>query len=189
MLERILKSWNYEVLTVTDGKQAMDILTAEHAPKLVLLDWMMPEMLGIDVCKNLRAVETDNPAYIILLTAKSKKDDILKGFESGADDFVSKPFNKDELRARLSVGKRMLKLRENLREKIAELEQAVEHIQTLQGILPICMYCHKIRTDSEAWERIDMYVERHSDAQFSHSLCPDCLEKYYPEDDENEESA
>ena len=82
---------------------------------------------------------------------------------------------------------RLLELQQKLGEKIMELEQAAEHIQTLQGILPICMYCHKIRTDDEAWERVDMYVERHSDAQFSHSLCPECLDKYYPEDDDDED--
>jgi len=187
MLERILKSWEYEVEVFTNGQDAWDALQKGDAPKLVLLDWMMPEMQGPEVCKLLRAAEADDPAYVILLTAKSSKDDIVKGFEAGANDFISKPFNRDELRSRLNVGKKMLELQQKLTEKIKELEQATEHIQTLQGILPICMFCHKIRTDSEAWERVDMYVERHSDAQFSHSLCPECLVKHYPEEDDDDD--
>lgn len=187
ILERILRIWDYDVVAVTNGKEAWQALQKEDAPKLVLLDWMMPEMHGVEVCQKIRAVETDDLAYIILLTAKSAKGDIVKGLDSGANDFVSKPFNKDELRARLSVGEKILELQRKLKGKITELEQAAEHIQTLQGIIPICMHCHKIRTDDEAWERVDMYVERHSEAQFSHGLCPECLDKYYPEDDDDDE--
>jgi hypothetical protein len=75
----------------------------------------------------------------------------------------------------------MLELQFALNSKIKELEDAINHIKTLQGILPICMYCHKIRTDDEAWERIESYLEKNTDAQFSHGLCPECLDKYYPE--------
>jgi len=183
MLERTIGLWEYEIETAENGKEAWRMLQEKNSPKLVLLDWMMPEMTGIDVCQKLRADETDNPPYIILLTAKSSKDDIIKGFEAGADDFISKPFQKDELRSRLNAGRRVLELQQKLGEKITELEQAAEHIQTLQGILPICMYCHKIRTDNEAWERIDMYIERHSEARFSHSLCPECSDQLYGDQD------
>lgn len=181
VLERMLNTWEYEVIAVADGKQAWELLQKPDAPRLVLLDWMMPELNGPDICRLMRKRETDNPAYIILLTAMQAKEDIITGLESGANDFITKPYNQGELKARLGVGMRMLDLQSKLSEKINELEHAAGHIKTLQGILPICMHCHKIRTDDEAWERVDMYVSKHSDAEFSHSLCPQCLEKYYPQ--------
>lgn len=181
VLERILVNWDFEVTAVTNGRQAWDILQRPDAPNLILLDWMMPELSGPHLCRLIREQETDNPAYIVLLTAMHAKEDIVTGLESGANDFITKPYNQGELKARLGVGIRMLDLQSKLREKINELEHAAGHIRTLQGILPICMHCHKIRTDDEAWERVDMYVSKHTEAEFSHSLCPECLEKYYPQ--------
>ena len=85
----------------------------------------------------------------------------------------------NELRARLSVAERMVALQEKLNRNILELQDALTHVKTLQGILPICMHCHKIRTDDKAWQRLESYIEVHSDAKFSHGLCPECLEKHY----------
>jgi len=187
MLERAIGMWEYDIETAENGKEAWRILQEGDGPKLVILDWMMPEMTGIEVCEKLREAETDNHSYIILLTAKNNKDDLIEGFDAGADDFISKPFQKDELRSRLNAGRRVLELQQKLRDKIAELEQAAEHIKTLQGILPICMYCHKILSNNEAWERIETYIERHSEVRFSHSLCPDCLAEHKPKDANNSE--
>lgn len=186
ILERILQKWGYTTMIANNGLEAWNVLQTRDAPKLALLDWMMPKMSGIEVCQKIRAGETDTPVYIVLLTAKNSKEDIVEGLESGANDFITKPFNTSELRSRLRVGEKMVELQERLNKKIIELKQAAEHIQTLQGILPICMHCHKIRNDNEAWERVDMYVEKHSEAQFSHSLCPECLDKHYPECEESE---
>lgn len=184
MLATILKKWGYEVIATSNGKEAWDELKKPDAPKLAILDWMMPEMDGLDVCKKVRKMKLDNPPYVILLTALGSKEHIVKGLDAGADDYIGKPFDNNELRARLQVGQRVVKLQTALARRVTELQEALEHIKTLQGILPICMHCHKIRTDSEAWERVDAYIEKHTDAHFSHSLCPECLEKYYPEEEE-----
>ena len=100
-------------------------------------------------------------------------------WKSGANDFIGKPFHHEELRARLSVGRRIIEMQSTLESRIIALQDAISHIKRLQGILPICMHCHKIRTDKESWEKIEHYITEHSDAQFSHGLCPECLGKYY----------
>lgn len=187
VLSRVLTKWGYEVETAKDGDEAWAAFQKEPKPLLAILDWMMPGLDGIEVCQKVRHLNLKNPPYIILLTALGEKENIVAGLDAGANDYVRKPFDKDELLARLHVGERVIELQTALLKRVEELQDAIDHVKTLQGILPICMHCHKIRTDEEAWERVDMYVEQHSDAQFSHSICPDCLEKYYPEEDDDED--
>lgn len=181
LLENLLRKWNYDVVSAKDGIEAWEILKQDNSPELVILDWDMPGLEGVEVCRKVREKDTSNPKYIIMLTARTSREDIVYGLDMGANDYIQKPFSKSELQARLRVGKRMLELQSALNSKIKELKDAIHHIKTLQGILPICMYCHKIRTDDEAWERIESYLEKNTDAKFSHGLCPECLDKYYPE--------
>jgi len=183
LLENTLTNWDYHVLKSKDGIEAWNILQSPNSPNLAILDWNMPGMEGVEVCKKVRETETDNPKYIIILTSRSEKEDIAKGLDYGANDYIEKPFNNIEMQARLGVGKRVLDLQNSLHNKISELNDALDHIKTLQGIIPICMHCHKIRSDGEAWEKIDSYLEKNTDAEFSHGLCPECLDKYYPETD------
>ncbi|HDL17870.1 MAG TPA: response regulator transcription factor [Bacteroidetes bacterium] len=186
VLSRVLTKWGYEVEAVKDGNEALEAFQKKPVPKLAILDWMMPGLDGVEVCRKVRQLNLDHPPYIILLTALGEKENIVAGLNAGANDYVRKPFDRDELLARLRVGERVIELQTALLERVKELQKALEHVKTLQGILPICMHCHKIRNDDEAWERVDMYVEQHSDAQFSHSICPECLEKYYPEKDDED---
>ena len=181
VLEAVLKKWGHEVVSTCDGNEAWAAMQAEDAPKLAVLDWMMPGLDGVEVCRKIREQDGGNRTYVILLTALGSKQDIVTGLEAGANDYVTKPFDKDELRARINVGRRMAELQTALAAKIDELQETLDHIKTLQGILPICMHCHRIRDDHESWQRIEKYIEQHSDAQFSHGLCPECLEKHYPE--------
>jgi DNA-binding response OmpR family regulator len=183
ILEAVLKKWGHDVISTTDGAEAWSVLSSPGSPRLAILDWMMPELDGVEVCRRLRQDAPDGGTYVILLTAKSEKRDIVEGLDSGADDFVAKPFDRDELRARVAVGSRVIELQTALAERIEELEAAMEHIQTLQGILPICMHCRKIRNDGNAWQEIEEYVEHHSEAHFSHGVCPQCLEEHYADDD------
>ena len=183
MLEAVLPIWGYEVISAKDGKEAWQILTQPNRPSLAILDWMMPEMDGVEICKKVRALENGSPLYLIILTVREEKKDIVKGLKAGADDYLAKPFHPEELRARLDVGKRLITLQNNLAARVKELQEALDHIKTLQGILPICMYCHKIRTDKESWQRLENYICEHSDAEFSHSICPECMEKHFPEND------
>ncbi|RMD84786.1 MAG: response regulator, partial [Lentisphaerae bacterium] len=126
---------------------------------------------------------------IILLTAKNEKQDIIKGLNNGADDYIRKPFDPEELEARIKVGFRYLTLQEQLHGEMKKLREALEHIRTLQGLLPICMHCHKIRDDEGYWEKLEVYIEDHSLAEFSHSICPDCMEKIYGELDQRKKSS
>lgn len=180
LLSTVLKNHGYEPVVVADGEHAWRTLQEPDAPRLVILDWNMPKMDGLAVCRRLRQVATSDPFYVILVTARDEKEDIVLGLTSGANDFVTKPFDPNELTARIAVGRKVVELQQSLNERVRELSAALEHVKTLQGIIPICMHCHKIRTDTESWERIDQYIEAHSDAQFTHGLCPECLERHYP---------
>jgi diguanylate cyclase (GGDEF)-like protein len=122
LLSRILAGWGYEVSAVSDGLEAWAELQGPDPPPLVVLDWMMPGLDGVEVCRLARAVPTPSPPYIILLTARSGKEDIVVGLEAGADDFVSKPFDRDELRARVEVGRRFVELNRELVESRRALE-------------------------------------------------------------------
>src|SRR5260370_42018656 len=104
MLQGMLLEWGYEVIVVSDGQQAWEELRRQNGPRLALLDWMMPGMEGADVCRKVRETIRDRYVYIILLSVRSELEDIVAGIDSGADDYILKPFRVDELRARLCAG-------------------------------------------------------------------------------------
>ena len=194
MLQIMLAKWGHEVLVGRDGLEAWQALQAKDAPRLAILDWMMPHMDGVEICRRLRAEAncaasapdnssltthhstTHQPIYIILLTAKTRKEEIVEGLDSGADDYITKPFDSRELLARLKVGQRILDLQSSLAGRVRELEDALAHVKTLRGLLPICAWCHKIRDDQNYWQSVESYVAAHSDARFSHGICPECFQ-------------
>lgn len=183
MLQVIFEKWKYTVTTAEDGNQAWNILKrTDQQPQIAVIDWGMPKMDGLELCQKTRELERENPIYIIMLTGRNTTDDIVDGLDAGADDYITKPFNENELRARIRVAERIVRIQDSLTSTVAELSQALEHVDTLQGILPICMHCHSIRSDDEAWHRLEKYIENHSMAQFSHSICPECIRKHYPEE-------
>src|SRR4029077_1825480 len=114
MLEAFLSRWGYEPVVTRNGAQAWDFLAAVDSPRLALLDWMMPELNGIDLCRKVRQLPDRPYVYILLLTAKSLKQDLLEAFEAGADDFLTKPFDAEELHGRLLVGDRIVTLQDSL---------------------------------------------------------------------------
>jgi DNA-binding response OmpR family regulator len=181
LLTGVLQRWGYEVSAVCDGAAALAGLQQPGAPQLVILDWMMPGLEGPEICRRLRATPTDTPPYLILLTAQDNKKNVVEGLGAGANDYISKPFDMAELQARLAVGRRVLDLQQTLGQRVRDLQAALTHIKTLQGILPICMHCHKIRNDQQSWERLERYISEHAEVQFSHSICPECLLKHYPD--------
>lgn len=188
ILEANLTKWDYDVLVTSDGNEAWEVLTAEDAPNIAVLDWMMPGMDGVKICDELRKAEKKEYIYIILLTAKGNKEDIVRGLESGADDYIIKPFDKSELKARVRVGVKTIELKLSLRAKISELKEALDNINKLQGIVPICAWCKRIRDDSQYWHQVEDYIAEHSLAEFSHSICPECSEKYYSKESAPEQS-
>jgi DNA-binding response OmpR family regulator len=174
-LEAALSKWDYEVISTCDGTQAWEAFQRE-IPPIAILDWMMPGLDGGELCRRIRSLETPFAPYLILLTAKSEKEDVVAGLEAGADDYITKPFNRQELRARLEVGLRIGELQKNLAARIEELESALSRVKQLQGLLPICSYCKKIRSDHDYWEQVDTYITKHSEVLFSHSICPACYD-------------
>jgi DNA-binding response OmpR family regulator len=157
--------------------EAWEALQGDDAPSLAILDWMMPGMDGLELCRRIRKMPNSTPPYLILLTAKGRRADLVTGLEAGANDYVTKPFNREELRARVQVGVRMVELQQNLADRVKALEEALARVKQLQGLLPICSYCKKIRDDQNYWQQVESYIAEHSQAQFSHSICPDCYEK------------
>jgi DNA-binding response OmpR family regulator len=177
-LEATLQKWGYEVLAVEDGLAAWEVLQGEMPPPLAILDWMMPGMDGIEVCRKVRERSPSRPLYIIVLTARGSREDVVAGLQAGGDDYVTKPFDREELHARVRVGLRVLQLQMNLAARVRELEEALASVKQLQGLLPICSYCKKIRDDQNYWQQVEGYISEHSEAVFSHGICPDCFEKF-----------
>lgn len=171
-----LDKWGFEVLEAEDGEQAWALLQAENPPAISILDWQMPGMDGVELCKKIRNTLVMQSMYIIMLTSKGEKENLIEGLESGADDYLIKPFDPGQLRARLHVGERIVRLQQSLADRVNELEAALTNLKQLRGLLPICSYCKKIRNDDNYWQQLESYLCEHTDAQFSHGICPDCYQ-------------
>ncbi len=177
LVQMLLAKWDYDVIPTDNGTDALSELTREGGPSLAILDWMMPGLNGPEVCEKVRASELNRPLYLILLTTLEKKDNIIHGLESGADDYLAKPFDPGELRARVRAGERVVKLEADLHQHVEELEAALGHVKQLQGLLPICSYCKKIRDDQDYWHNVDRYIATKTDVRFSHGICPSCYDE------------
>ncbi len=176
LLQTLLTQWDYEVLITENGDDALSVLSADDGPSLAILDWMMPGLSGPAVCRKIRSASPSRPLYLILLTQLGKRDNIVEGLDAGADDYLAKPFDAAELRARVQAGRRVVNLERELHDRVRELEDALANVKQLQGLLPICSYCKKIRDDQDYWHQVDSYVAQHTEVQFSHSICPSCFE-------------
>ena len=180
VLGTILMDANYRVAVAHRGQLVFDLIP-KVKPDLILLDIMMPEMDGYEVCRRLKSDPATSEIPIMFLTAKTETDDIVLGFDLGAADFVTKPFRAKELLARAQTHITLIRLQQSLRKKNQELEDALTSVKTLSGFLPICSHCKKIRTANDEWQSIETYVRKHTDADFSHSICPECAHLYFPE--------
>ena len=176
VLAATLEKFGHEVLVAANGAEAWDAFQSPDAPQLAILDWMMPEVDGVELCRRVRSKPTQTPPYLILLTARAEKADVVAGLDAGANDYLTKPFDSTELRARVQVGIHVLELQNRLAARIAELESALWQVKQLQGLLPICSYCKKIRDEKNYWQRVDNYLSEHADVRFTHGICPDCYQ-------------
>jgi sigma-B regulation protein RsbU (phosphoserine phosphatase) len=181
VLATFLERLGYEVVAVDDGLAAWRVLQLATAPRLAILDLMMPGIDGLELVRRVREIPSMLPPYLIMLSTRSEKVDIVAGLDAGANDYVAKPFDHGELRARVEVGRRMVEMRSELAAKIEQLRQAVDQIKTLKGIVPICASCKNIRDDRGFWNRVENYVRDHTEAEFSHAVCPDCMKRLYPQ--------
>jgi phosphoserine phosphatase RsbU/P len=194
VLGSVLGQEGYAVSYATNGAKALEMATSELFD-LILLDVMMPEMNGYEVCRRLKQIPATVDIPILFLTAKSEQSDIVRGLQEGAVDYLTKPFNTAELLARVKTHMALQKSKADLLQSKAELEEknqdlerllienqkALSEIKTLRGILPICSSCKKIRDDEGYWRHLESYIQAHSLAKFSHSLCMDCAKKLYPD--------
>lgn len=174
MLETILNRMGLEVLACADGETAWEVLQTAHRPSLAVLDWRMPGVDGDEICRRVRSVPALRHLYLILVTGLSQPDHIVAGLEAGANDYLTKPFNPVELEARVKVGLRVIQLQEELMARIRELELAMSHVKRLQGLLPICVMCKKVRNDDNYWQQEDAYFAEHANVRFNRALCPEC---------------
>lgn len=181
MMEAQMTRFGFEVVSVADGLKAWEVLQSPQAPPLVVLDWNMPGLDGPDICRRIRATDRAGYSYMLLVTARNAKSDVVEGLSAGADDFISKPVDPDELHARLRTGERIVRLEQTLGRQVKELQAAAEHVRELQGMIPICMHCKRIRNQSQIWEKVETYIEGRSGAKFSHALCAECLDTHYPD--------
>jgi DNA-binding response OmpR family regulator len=176
-LESAVSRAGYEAVVVSAGDEAWRVLSAEDGPGVAVLDWMMPGLTGIEVCEKVRAAGLRIPPYLIVLTSRGATDDVVRALRAGADDHITKPFDLEELRARLAVGVRIVTLQRQLADRILELEEALAHVQQLQGLIPICAWCRQVRSDGDFWEQVESYLTRRSGLQFSHAICPTCRKR------------
>ena len=172
-LSDLLAAEGHTVESATDGVTGLAKAASEPFDAIIL-DVMLPGKNGLDVCREIRQRGSD--VAILMLTAKTQIIDRVVGLKLGADDYLTKPFDPEELRARVHVGIRMVTLQERLAERVAELEEALANVKQLRGLLPICSYCKRVRADGNYWEQVEQYVSTHSDATFSHGICPTCYD-------------
>ncbi len=159
----------YSLECAKNGPQALELLESGTID-LVLLDIMMPKMSGFEVCRAVRETKSRDELPIIFLSAKDRQEDRVASFDEGGNDYLTKPIGKRELLARVNV---------HLELQAVHRSQS-EEIHELRGILPICSYCKKIREDSGYWSQLEVYISHHSEAKFSHGICPHCMDENFP---------
>ena len=169
MLHRILSKLGHQVTSAANGKEALELFLQHDDLQVVLSDWMMPEMDGLELCRRVRARRQARYTYVLIATTRSGKQNCIEALDAGADDFITKPVDAGELAARLRVAERTLGVQAEIRQ--------------LQGLLSICTYCKRIRDGEEPDARVPVegYVSKRSQASFSHGICPGCLEKHFAE--------
>ncbi len=163
LLTEQLQALNYDVSTAIDGKEGWNIYIAKK-PSIVITDWIMPHVNGLELSRMIRSEHRERYTYIIFLTILRGKGSYLEAMNAGADDVISKPFDSEQLAARLRVAERILGMQHEIKQ--------------LQGILPICSYCRKIRQEDDTWVSIEQHIKQKTDTSFSHGICPDCYQEH-----------
>ena len=170
-----LQQWGYQPVVCVDGGEARSVLFGASAPPIAILDWNMPCVDGLNLCTELRSDPRTAAIYVLMLTGKNTKDDVVAGLDGGVDEYLVKPFDWRELRARVANGARIAALQQSLTARVEELQAALSNVRRLTGLLPMCAYCKRIRDDDDYWQKLEAYLTTHSDAQVTHGICPDCF--------------
>jgi DNA-binding response OmpR family regulator len=162
VLSATLKKLGHQVTAAKDGAEAWTLFESGDVP-LLISDMVMPHVDGLELCRRIRAAKRPKYTYIILLTSVGGKTGYLVGMRAGADDFTNKPFDEEQLAARLVVAERVLNLQSQVKQ--------------LSGLFPICCVCKKVRDDQNYWQQVESYISKRTDARFSHGYCPECYKK------------
>ena len=186
VLRQILTEHGFRVRPAISGKIALKTVQTD-LPDLILLDIVMPDMDGYEVCRKLKADEQTNHIPIIFISALNELKDKVKAFSAGGVDYITKPFQIEEVLARVNTHINLHSLQRCLEKKNIELQKALDEVKQLRGFLPICASCKNIRDDQGYWTQIELYIRDHSEAEFTHSICPDCATKLYPKFNLSEE--
>jgi len=179
LLQNTLK--DYTILAASNGFEALALLEDNPDTSLVLLDIIMPQMNGYEVCQKIKENPATKDIPVIFLTIMGEEADESLGFKAGVTDYIIKPISRVRLLARIKNQLKITSQQELLNQKNQELQQALDEIKVLSGILPLCSFCKQIRGDTGEWHNLEAYIRQHSDVNFSHSVCPDCMKKHYPE--------
>ncbi len=180
VLRQMLTEQNYMVRPALNGEIAIKAVNTS-SPDLILLDIRMPGMDGYEVCKQLKSDEKTSGIPVIFISALNELDDKIKAFSLGGVDYITKPFQAEEVLARVKTHLTLRSLQKSIEDKNAQLQKALEEVKILSGFLPICSSCKNIRDDKGYWNQIENYISKHSEAEFSHSICPECAKKIYPD--------
>lgn len=172
-----LEEWGYTVASTEDGDSGWKILKKKNAPEIAILDWEMPGLSGVDLCRKIKNMKRSSPIYVILLTARDSKNDISQGFEAGADDYITKPFNDDELRARIKVAERIVTIQSSLNTSLQELKQALDVVDAYEDHITVCPGCRKIESLDGTWRNPSDLLTYPVDPRFVEGDCPDCHKK------------
>mgnify|MGYP001546043019 FL=1 len=177
MVQVCLENWGYSIESVEDGKKAWDIINQKNPPQIAVLDWEMPGISGIDLCRKIKSLDRSSPIHVILLTARDSKNDISQGFEAGADDYITKPFNDDELGARIRVAERIVTIQSSLNSSLEELREALDMVQSFEEPVAVCSTCQKIGAFDGSWRTPEKLLEYPVDPRFIQLDCPSCKAK------------
>ena len=193
LVKKLLEKAGFQDLQTASSAQEAFVLLGVSEKKirpvdLVLMDIMMPEMDGIEACRQMKESEEMKDIPVIMMTALTDMASLESAFNAGAIDYVTKPLRSVELVARVRSALRLKhemdkrkQREEELRIRNEELEKAAREIKTLRGFLPICMYCKKIRDDQGYWQQLEAYFMGHSDLAFSHGICEPCAKAHFPD--------
>ncbi len=187
LLDYILNEEGYRVEKAEDGDIGLEKAQA-LLPDLILLDIRMPNMDGLEVCRQLQKSEETSDIPVIFITSVAENETIVEGLNLGAVDYIKKPFKPKELLARMEVHLELKRALETQNKLIKKLKKQIDENEKLRNLVPICFHCKKVRDDKGFWENVDSFISQHSNIDFSHGVCPDCMEKYYSElsDDQGE---
>jgi phosphoserine phosphatase RsbU/P len=164
ILQLTLENGGHDVVAVTSGQAAWEAFDADPT-RVVISDWMMPEMDGLELCGKVRGRPKTDYTYFILLTAiHTGRENLRKAMNAGVDDFLTKPLDREGIMMRLRVAERIIEFTYQIRQ--------------LKELIPICMYCKKVRDDSNYWQAVESYIARHTGSSFSHGICPECFEQH-----------